>query len=473
MKRIAIGGFFHESNNISPLACTARDFIIFEGDELYQNKQAYPLAGGMLDYFEGREDVELILLNFARAVPNGEVEQELYHRLKGRFFALLDKAERPDLFLLPLHGSMRVKDIGSAETDLLKEIEKRYPKVPIICGLDMHATVTKEMLKLTEALVGFKTAPHIDARETGQAAAKMADKLLFEDMKLTMAAVKLPYLIAGEKSETSTYPMRELIDELFRIEAEPGVISASYLLGFPWAKALENGVCSIVITENDQAKADSLARHLTDKFVSYIDEFSFAAPAFEPEEALLKALAEVEKPVFVSDSGDNPTAGSTADNTTIIELLSGKLKDKCKGKRILIAGIFDQAFMAEYGAKVGTDITALVGGKWDKANSRPVELKGRIEKYIASFGAYRSHLSLLKTDEFELILTSEHIGFTTVEMFKALELSYLNYDIIIVKLGYLTPDFKDIAKKHYMALTRGCTDQILGRLGHDEKFIPI
>lgn len=42
-----------------------------------------------------------------------------------------------------------------------------------------------------------------------------------------------------------------------------------------------------------------------------------------------------------------------------------------------------------------------------------------------------------------------------------MQIDYLNLDIIVVKLGYLTEDFKAISAKHYLAISQGCTDEVL------------
>ena len=40
----------------------------------------------------------------------------------------------------------------------------------------------------------------------------------------------------------------------------------------------------------------------------------------------------------------------------------------------------------------------------------------------------------------------------------------LAQDVIVVKLGYLTPELQSIAAKSCLALTCGCTDEVLQRL---------
>jgi len=165
--RVAIGGFFHESNTFSPLVTGAEDFLIFRREEIYAHQDAYLLAKGIISYFQAQAGYEVVPLVFARAVPNGEVDAELYGRLKSEFFNYLQEAGPVDACVLALHGSMRVRGIGSAESDLLLALKSAFPGLPVFCGLDMHATVTRDLLRCSEALVGFKTAPHTDAWETG------------------------------------------------------------------------------------------------------------------------------------------------------------------------------------------------------------------------------------------------------------------------------------------------------------------
>lgn len=468
--RIAIGGFFHESNTFNPIVTGIDDFIIFEKEEIYSGSTAYLQAKGIIEYFQLKPQYQLVPLVFARAVPNGEIDEKLYLQLKAKFFRYLEESEPVDAFVLALHGSMRVKNIGSAETDLLQAIQTAYPEIPIFCGLDMHATVTDTMLGCVDAFVGYKTAPHLDAYETGWQAAQIADIALSTGTQLYMGYARIACLIAGEKSETDCEPMRSLISELKKLEEADDVLAASYLLGYPWADADENGVTALVVTKDNQQRADILAHYLADKFITHQADFCFSSPAYPPEQALTLALQDTCKPVFVSDSGDNPTAGSTADNTTIISLLSNELQFPAQCRTILVAGIYDPLAVKKCWAKLDSKITLQIGGVYDTKYCAPVTLTGTPIMGLINFGLFKSELILFRTDHFDLILTSKHIGFTGVDMFAALGIDYLNLDVIIVKLGYLTEDFKAIAAKSYLALTRGCTDEVLTRLSYSRQY---
>lgn len=464
--KIAVGGFFHESNTFNPIVTTEQDFVVFEGAAIYSQGSSYLLAKGIVDYFADNAAYRIIPLNFARAVPNGEVELDFYLRLKARFFELLASEGKIDAFVLALHGSMRVQQLGSAESDLLISIKEKYPLVPIICGLDMHATITEAMLDTATALTGFKTAPHLDAWETGWQAARMADILLCEKAELHMAAVHIPCLIAGEKAETELSPMRELMKLTRSLEAEPNICAASIFLGFPWADAAGSGVNCVVVCKHDLALAQRCAQSLADAFQARLYQFNFSAPAVEPETAIRLALQDTCRPVIISDSGDNPTAGSTGDNTSLIHLLNTLPEMHKSSKRILMAGIYDPQACNTCKGKLGQEITLNVGGVFDREYCTPELLTGRPIRLVEGFGAFSSDLILFATPDFELIISSKHIGFTSVEIFEALQIDYLNLDIIVLKLGYLTEDFKAIAAKHYLALSRGCTDEILQRLDY-------
>jgi len=126
--------------------------------------------------------------------------------------------------------------------------------------------------------------------------------------------------------------------------------------------------------------------------------------------------------------------------------------------------------MAECQGKMQQQLRLKVGGRYDRMYCQPVVLEGMPVKYLAAFGLHQAELVLFRTREFDLILSSRHIGFTGVEMFNALGLDYLAYDVIVVKLGYLTEDFKEVAAKSYLALTQGCTDEVLDRLAYTGKY---
>ena len=163
--KIAIGGFFHESNSFNPIITAEKDFIVFEKDEIFENADSYIMAKGIIDHFESYPEYEILPTLFVKAVPNGLISKSYYLQLKERFFEYLSSYGQVDAIVLALHGSMRIVEIGDAEGDILADLRIQYPDIPVICALDMHATITEKMTSNANAFVGFKTAPHIDVYE--------------------------------------------------------------------------------------------------------------------------------------------------------------------------------------------------------------------------------------------------------------------------------------------------------------------
>ncbi len=466
MKTIVIGGFFHESNSFNPIITQKEDFVVYEGEDLLANSDKIAMIKGFTDYFKDNDNIKLVPSLFARAVPNGIVSYNFYDEIKQKIFKYLENTPKVDAILLALHGSMRVESIGDAEGDFLEELRAKYPNIPIVASLDMHATITKKMTKNANAFVGFKTAPHIDQHETSTKAAEILELMLENKKDIYMSYQKIPYLIAGEKSETSCFPMNNLIAKLKEFENDDDIISASYLLGFPWADSQENGVTPMVISTNKE-KSEKVAQILAQEFKNNKDNFSFSAEAYSPKESILLALKQDNKLTFVSDSGDNPTAGSSGDNTSMLQTLQSLKKEISQAKKsIVYAGIFDPEAVDICKKSLNKEIELTIGAKFDKKHSYPVKIKGTPIKYVEKWSVYKSDLILFSTKNYDLIITEKHVGFVTPEILEAVGIDVFQKDITILKLGYLTDSFKKIAKKTIMALTRGCTDEELNKLDY-------
>ena len=243
-KRVFVGGLHHESDTFNPII-TGRDEIwVTRGADLFTKRESS--YSGIINTLvaAGYEAIPSLV---ARAVPNGVWDHDYYQELKAELLQKLKEAGSIDAICLSLHGSMRVQNLGEAEQDLLEAIREVHPATPLFTSLDMHATLTKRMRHATDGFVGYKCAPHTDTYETGIHAALMVIRTLEMGKKPTMAAVRIPMLIAGEQSETSVEPMKSLIKELRSREQQQGVLACSYLLGFPWVDRKENAVHAEVV----------------------------------------------------------------------------------------------------------------------------------------------------------------------------------------------------------------------------------
>lgn len=481
MKRILIAGMHHESNSFNPLTTFEKDFKVIYGKEIFDNLRGNDAISGIIKTLQGA-DYQVIPTVYARAVPNGEVDFDFYMKLKNEIInrARAAAEETPiDALTLALHGSMRVKNLGEAEGYLLEELRKLFPDIPIFCSLDMHTTMSRRMHSNCDGFVGFKTAPHIDCFETGEHAAKMTIDTLENKAKAKSAWVKVPILIAGEQSVTSVQPMVELIKELRECEKKEGIMAASYLMGFPWADSEDSSVGVYIVANGNLKLAHQEAIRLADLIWSNKDKFCFHTETYDEKTALdvsFKAISEGNKPIYISDSGDNPTAGASSDGTDFLKLIMDDNRTEDLNKPIIYGGIFDPVATKECQGRIGEEITLTFGGRFNHATSNPITTTGIVKAYINDWtreGMPKGDLALFSSRGVDIVLAEVHVGYITPEMFSDLGVNPKEADMVICKLGYLTPQHSEIASRSIMALTRGDTNEDLKKLKYKKLKRPI
>jgi microcystin degradation protein MlrC len=324
-------------------------------------------------------------------------------------------------------------------------------------------------------------------------------------------------LVAGEKSESEVEPLRSLIAACRSAERLPGIMAASYLLGFPWADDEHNGVSVLVTALEDpparlregrraaagqaaagtgvadvgvateavavKLAAEAVAVKLAADFWKRRRDFVFRSEYYDSRTSMDVAykavLEQSQRPVFVSDSGDNPTAGSTGDSTELFEAILATMDTVDKlPTPLLYSGFYDAAAAAACisaataaaaannlagvdGGAAAAEVDLVVGGTWDKINGKRIPLRVRILAIRKDHGPYRSDLVLVGHGNLRLVLSSKHIGFGDGDLLPALGVKAEDYCLVVVKLGYLEPCFRSIAARAIMATSKGCSNEVL------------
>lgn len=155
--------------------------------------------------------------------------------------------------------------------------------MPIVGTLDLHANLTDTMLRATNALIGYRTNPHLDQRDRG-VERYAVDGKDFTPQRPAHAGRGLS--AAGnhiERQSTSALPCLECFDALSDMRCDKRVLTASLLLGFPYADVREMGTSVLVVTDDDPDLAASLAndfaeylRQCRDTFVGQLTEVEAA-----------------------------------------------------------------------------------------------------------------------------------------------------------------------------------------------------
>jgi microcystin degradation protein MlrC len=484
--RILCGGFSHESNSLNPIITGEDDFIVLRGGEITGNAAfSRHSSAGIVETLKkaGAEPVPTLL---ARAVPNGVVSASFYRKIRAEILDRTREAVKRGPIAgvcLALHGSMKVEGDLCAEGDLCGALRELLPGVPITAVLDMHATITPALLRAVDAFAGYKTAPHVDSYETGELAAKMLLGALKTGKRLYTATQHIPVMVAGEKSETASEPMSSLIAACRELEQEapdrPAMLAASLLLGFPWADSEYNGAAVLVSAfEEDRDAAERAGRKLAEEFWARRGDFKFRTEYYNSPEALAaacRAVQEGERPVFVSDSGDNPTAGAAGDATELLEaiLAAPDMLDRLPGP-LVYSGFYDApAAAACIRVGEGAEIDITLGGNWDRVNGRKIPLRVGVKKIVHNFGPYHSTLVLVSYRNMLISITSKHIGFGDGELLPALGINAADHCLVVVKLGYLEPCFRSIAARAILATSGGCSNEVLEHIPYRKVRRPI
>lgn len=439
--RIAYLGIRHESNTFAPNATHYDDF------EILRDLDALHARLGGAQYLA---DADVRAVYLANATPSGVVTRDAYERLKGECLATLHAALPVDGVLLDLHGAMEVEGMDKPEPDLAAAVRERVGEsVPISVSLDLHGNLTQALLDPVNCVTAFRTAPHRDYPDTVARALRHLLRCVREGLRPTMAFLRVPLLIPGEYAMTTAEPARALYAAIDEIEQQPGILDASLMVGYAWADRPHSTASVVVVAERDHALASLAAKAYAAQVWAQRHAFAFPGETGSLEQAVRLAMASETRPVFISDSGDNVTAGAAGDMTLVLEQLLAQ-----GATNALVAGIEDAAAYDEcVAAAVGGVVELQLGNKLGLPG-KPFPVTARVERVDTG----RTH-AVIRIDGVRAIVTAGRCVFNTVaEIAQSSGIDPMQQQIVVVKLGYLMPDLYDHAPRSILALSPGLSD---------------
>jgi microcystin degradation protein MlrC len=469
--KIVTGCLYHETNTFNPFPTSVDDFVLVEGNEVVNR-----LASTEVFKEQG---VEIIPSIYATALSSGTVKKEAYRYFADKFLSVLEKNKDIDGIWLHLHGSMVVEEIGSGELALLKEIRECIGfDIPISLTLDIHGNLAEDFHQYVNIVYSYRTVPHVDQPEVERISAQLLVNTIKNNAKIIPSFKSLPMIIPGEKAVGASEPLRSIFTKLKELEQREGIISANFFICHAWNDTENTRSSIFVVPESEEYKA--LADEVTEELANYVydrrHEFEFNAEVLEPQEAIDRALDEIAKPVFISDSGDNSTAGAPGMSTLLLQLL--KEKD-LRGKRVLISAIYDSNAFRQLNAHVvGEQVVVKVGTDVDKYSS-PVELKGVLKAkgdllgYLNATNDKVGETCTLSLGNLDVVIANRGDSFITINHFTRAGVDVNDYDVIVVKQGYLFDELSAISKLDIMAMTPGATYQRIENIEYENIPRPI
>lgn len=445
--RVGIIALLQESNTFIQGSTTLRHFeedLLLTGpairDRLADSNHE---IGG---FFAGLDAarIEAVPIFVARAYPFGVIEAAAFDYLVDQMTAALADSGHLDGILAAPHGATVAENHPDADGYWLSRVREFLgPDKPLIGTIDPHANLSTAMVQATDALIAYRTNPHVDQREAGMKASALMARVLQKRSRLTQAATFPPLAINIQCQQTEKPPLRTLYDYARRRSEKPDVLSVSVVLGFPYADVAEMGSSVIIVTENQPSLAQTIADDVAGHMWGMRDDFD--PPFLSIEEALNQVQSSGQRTLLL-DMGDNVGGGSPADGTL---LLHGMAERSIAPAFVCL---HDPAAVAKAAARgVGGRVTLGMGGNSDVLHGRPFEAEcgivglydGHFRESSVRHGGFtefdQGRTAVVRTQGgITIMLTSRRIPPFSLEQLHSCSLDPKSFRVIVAK-GVVAP----------------------------------
>lgn len=326
--RVAILGIHLEANGFAP-PTVREDFTSQcweEGEAIThlarQTSHLPPEVPGFYARMDASGPWTPVPLIVLAAQPGGPVEQ-------GVFDDFMDRAGRGLRAALPLDGVYVCSHGGSSATadddndgTLLAMVRQVVgPTVPVVVTHDLHCNVSERLVDAADALVAYRTNPHVDQRERAAEAADLLRRML-GGLRTRKAFIRLPITAPTVTLLTREGPYADLI-KLGQELTRPPILNVSVTAGCVFSDLPKCGMTVNVTADGDLQAAQAVARRIAqaawadrDRFV--VRSLTSVAQAVELARA---AAARRSPPVLLADISDNPGGGGRGNTTWLMGAL--------------------------------------------------------------------------------------------------------------------------------------------------------
>ena len=327
MARIAIGGMQHETNTFAP---SKADYAAFEAGggwpPVQYGEAVFPAvaganipAAGAIEALRAKGH-QLVGTAWAAASPSAHVTTDAFERIIGGMVSELKRQLPVDGVCLDLHGAMVTDAHEDGEGEILRRVRAVVgPRVPVAASLDLHCNFTRAMFERSDALVAYRTYPHVDMAETGARAADLLERMLRTGTRLAKHWRALDYLTGLPSQCSFIEPCKAIYEEI----ARQGGTTLSFTPGFPMADFPECGMAVFGYGPDEKSTGEAVERL---RGMVADAEKDFALDLHLPDDAVAHArrLGEAGAPVVLADTQDNPGAGGNGDTTGLLRSLIGQ-----------------------------------------------------------------------------------------------------------------------------------------------------
>jgi len=369
--RIAVGGFLHETHSFAPRPTRLADFRqpgglpwLQRGPGLLDALRpvSVPCAGAIAVAEEA--GATPVPLTWCFANPAGPIEDEAFEAVAAMICADLAEAMAAGPLAgayLDLHGAALNVTYPDAEGELLRRVRAiTGPDLPLTISLDPHANLTPAMVTLTDAVVPFRTYPHVDMPAAGAQAMRLLLARIARGRPWARALRQVDFFLPLGAQCTLLPPMADVMAERAELAEAHGCAELAFCFGFPYADFHDCGAAIAAYAESDATAANA-----ADAFAAAVArrEMQFVQDILPAPDAVAAACATCSGsgPVVIADTQDNPGGGGHGDTTG---LLAELVRQRATGAVLCLINDAASA-TACHAAGEGAQLRLSLGGKSD------------------------------------------------------------------------------------------------------------
>jgi microcystin degradation protein MlrC len=480
MKRIGIAALLHESNTFLSTPTTESHFradLWLEGAVMVEKLAStqHELGGFFQELIPEQQAGRVALepLVALRATPAGTIDAPTWELLEKTLLDALRKSPKLDGLILAAHGAAVSQQYPDADGRWMSLIRHHVgDEIPIVATLDPHANLSATMVDAVDALIAYRTNPHLDQKDRGIEAAQLLMRSLDRQIVPKMAAAFPAMAIPIDRQGTDEPHWNPVLDLAASQRSRAPVLSNSVILGFPYADVPEMGSAALAVTDGDQPLAQQLADELADSLWQHRD--GFRSQLVSIDQAVEQANSDPKNRFCLLDMGDNVGGGSAGDGTYLV----GQLINQAKHPTF--ACLYDPEAVARCReAGVGAVVALSLGGKTDRQHGPVLQLEvtiqslhdGRFEETQVRHGGIRHFdqgLSVVvrcNRSQVTLLVTSKRMVPFSLQQLRSCGLDPSSFQTLVAK-GVHAPlaAYREVCDRSIRVNTRGSTCADLNQL---------
>jgi microcystin degradation protein MlrC len=349
-RRVAILGLMLESNRFAPVT-TKEDYlnrVYLAGNEILEdlNSADPKLPAEIRGFFSAMNahcDWTPVPILVGLVEAGGPMDHAFFQTAFEDMKTRLEAAMPLDAVYISNHGAMITTENRDPDGEIFAMVRSiAGPDIPVVATLDLHGNVSERMVEAADAIVAYRTNPHVDMRERG---IETADILLemFAGMHPETAFIRLPLTPPTVTLLTEHGPYADIINYGQSLITED-IANVSILGGFAYSDTPKNGLAIIVTAKRGGGIAQALARNIAD--TAWADHERYVPRLTSLEDAVERVVAAGQDPdlpaPILADVADNPGGGGNGNTMWILEALH-----KAEVTGVLVGVVYDPELAAE------------------------------------------------------------------------------------------------------------------------------